>query len=272
LAIRRSGEPENHRARHFILWDLQGIAMVNMYAGDALAARQAFQDLLNQINAAQGEMTKKQLLELEDRRPNLYERLADTALLTGSESLDGMSINPAEELESAIQFAESLAFAEDGRKAVLIRLEYKLAAVRAMRGEQELALERRNEAVAYEKEASASSPTSSAGGRRATYELTKQIAQSVLKWKSEDRGASGEGRGELLALVETAPSNLDRDDLFLLLYVAENLIKSKELSAGEEETLAQAIHNLVPVKSSSGPAAQGVFARYLEMAQAARQE
>jgi hypothetical protein len=281
LAIRRSGEPENHRARHFVLWDLQGIAMVNMYSGDAVAARQSFQELLDQINAAEGELTKKQLIELEDRRPNLYERLADTALLTGSDALDGMQIDPAEELESALQFAESLNFADDGRRAVLIRLEYKAAVVRAMRGELQLALERRDEAVKYENAArEGSSGGSAAGARRPTYELTKQVAEAALKWKTDDHAARDEGRAELLAIIRTAPSNLDRDDLFLLLYAAENLLKSGELASDDTAALAEQIPNLIPVKSTvpdgaSEPDAarrvQGVFARYLELAQFAGQ-
>jgi hypothetical protein len=284
LAIRRAGEPDNHRARHFILWDLQGIAMVNMYAGDALAARRQFQELLDQINAAQGEMTKKQLSELEDRRPNLYERLADTALLTGSDTLDGMKIDPAEELESALQFAKSLKFVEDGRRAVLIRLEYKAAAVRAMRDETLLAQERRDEAMRYETEAAESSTTNSTPpriGRQSTFESTKRIALAALEWKSDEPSAQEAGRARLLAFIRTAPSNLARDDLFLLLYTAENLLKSNELAADEAAALAEQIRHLIPVKSfpSADPSepeaarrVQGVFARYLELAQTAGKE
>jgi hypothetical protein len=275
LAIRRAGEPENHRARHFVLWDLQGMGMAQMYAGDAVAARRAFHDLLDQINEAQEEMTKKQLIELEDRRPNLYERLADTALLTGSDTLDGMQIDPAAELESAIQFARSLDFADDGRRSVLIRLEYKLAVVRAMRGELAAAQERRDEAARYENEGSSSTSAPTSAARRATFEVTKQIALAGLEWRSEDATAQQAGRDKLLTLIETAPSNLDRDDLFLLLYAAENLLKSNQLAAEEQAALAEQIRNLIPVRSfpSADPSepeaarrVQGVFARYLDLA------
>jgi uncharacterized protein YbjQ (UPF0145 family) len=255
------------------------MGMAEMYAGDAVAARQAFHDLLDQINEAkQGEMTKKQLLELEDRQPNLYERLADTALLTGSDTLDGMKIDPAAELEAAIEFAESLKFAKDGRRAVLIRLEYKLAVVRAMRGELVAAQERRDEAARYESEASSSASAPASGSRRAAYELTMQVAIAALEWKSANPTFQESGRDKLLTLIKTAPSNLDRDDLFLLLYAAENLLKSKELAADEKAALAEQIRNLIPVPSadSSEPEVarrvQGVFARYLELAQAAGRE
>jgi serine/threonine protein kinase len=285
LSIRRSHEPENHRARHFIYWDQQGVGMAKMYQGEATEARKLFRELLAEIDSPPRRITTRQRTELEDRRPNLYERLADTALFTGSDELDGMMINPVDELEAAIQYAESLNFAEDGRRAVLIRLHYKGAVVRALRGENpSRAQEHRRQAVQLETEArtKSSSGSQSTVARPPTYELTKKIALAVLAWKSGAAAGQESGRRELREIVETAGSGLSRDDLLLLLYVGENLLESEELTPVEETALAEQIRQVIRVQpfppaqpgdSHSPPRIPGVFRRYLEMAeQVAAQE
>ncbi len=281
LAIRESQEPENHRARHFIYWDMQGVGMTQMYSGEAAAARQVFQQLIEQIDMPKRGVTKKQRSELEDRRPNLYERLADTALFSGADVVSGADVDPAQELDAAILAARRLKFAADGRKAVLIRLEYKAAAVRALRGELTLAAQHRDEAMALETPVSEGSPREAEpppSRRRSNFALTKQIATATLDWRTPSDDSQEQGRKKLMELIAGASSGLLRDDLLLLLYAGENLLKSDELAPKERTALAQQIRQLIlaqpfPPRNANAPGSPprvpGVFQRYLEMAQEA---
>ncbi|MBW3597519.1 MAG: serine/threonine protein kinase [Planctomycetes bacterium] len=271
LAIRQSHEPENHRARHFVYWDEQGIAMAQMYAGEARPARQRFLALLGNIGAGD---TPKQQRELEDRRPNLYERLADTALFNGP--MEAMNADPAAELEAAIQAAKHQNFSSDGRKAVLIRLEYKLGAVYAMNGNLEKAIEHRDEAQRLEPEPSGSE-SSPPPGRKSTYDLTKRIAQAAIAWRSLDEEERRQGRQQLLERIAAAQSGLPRDDLLLLLYVGENLLESDQLAPQEKADLAKQMQQLIrsqpfPPRQPGAPDSPlrvpGVFERYNKAAEA----
>lgn len=279
LAIRESHEPENHRARHFIYWDMQGVGMTQLYSGDAVAARRVFEQLIEQMDMPKRGVTKKQRAELEQRRPNLYERLADTALFSGAAIVSGADVDPARELDAAILAARRLKFAADGRKAVLIRLEYKAAAVRALRGDLTQAAQHRDEAMALE-ETTSEAPSSESdpppARRRSNFALTKQVALATLDWRSPDDGEQHRGRNRLMELIAGAPSGLLRDDLLLLLYVGENLLQSDELAPAERRELAQQIRQLIlaqpfpaqnPAVAGSAPRVPGVFQRYLKMAQ-----
>jgi tetratricopeptide (TPR) repeat protein len=282
LDIRRSHDPENHRARHFIYWNMQGVGMAQMYQGEADAARQLFRALLEQIDRPPREITSKQRRELLDRRPNLHERLADTSLFLGNDGPDDHGNDPVRELEEAIATAQDQRFLTDGRKAILIRLQYKAAVVRALRGDVEQATRHVDAARAIELAASAkpSTTTSAApqGRRRPNFEMTKQAAMAALLWKSNNGAPRESGRNELMQMIAAADAGLPRDDLLLLLYVGEQLVESDELAPRDRVALARQMQKLIRVqsfpaqdpKAGGSPArVPGVFQRYLTVAEQA---
>jgi serine/threonine protein kinase len=281
LKIREAHDPENHRARHFIYWDQQGIGMSQMYDGEVEDARAVFQTLLKQIDVPPGEITIKQRRELLDRRPNLHERLADTSLFSGNGQSTENGADPATELDLAIATAEDEKFQLDGRKSILIRLHYKAAVVRALRGEIEMAQSHVNAAQTLEAQLpvkTSSDVDATRNERPPTYALTKELAIATLEWKSEDDDETKRGLERLANAVANASAGLPRDELLLLLYVGENLLNTQDLSAAARVKLAQEMRQLIRVQSFPGDNSSaspsnaripGVFQRYLRISEQA---
>jgi tetratricopeptide (TPR) repeat protein len=279
LAIRENQDPENHRARHFIYWDKQGVGMAHLYDGESNEARQQFEELLAKIDRPPSEITRKQRDELLDRRPNLHERLADALLFTGAAAPMGEADATAH-LDAAIGTAEDQGFFTDGRKSVLIRLQYKAAVVRALQGnvkgaEQHLEAARAMETVDPKPSASSES---SATRRRATPELTKQAALAAVRWKSDGMPAQDTGRRELMEMIAEVDVGLPRDDLLLLLYIGAAVLESNELAPRERTALAGQMQTMIGVQpfppqgataDDLPPRVPGLFRRYLQIAEQA---
>ena len=144
ILIYQVNEFNNYDAPRNLLWVLQGIAMTYFFESDFQSAYKNYSSLLKNIESekmlpgisnSESELTPLQKYEYRQRKPNLYERLADCYLFASEPSQENLHA-AIQDLTDAIQQAKVLQFTEDGRAVHVVRLYYKLAIAYLMAIEQ----------------------------------------------------------------------------------------------------------------------------------------
>jgi hypothetical protein len=257
----RHDREENHRALHFLYWNRQGRAMVDFYEGQISRAAGTLRQMLDEIRTS-SKITTRQREELKQRRPNLLERLADAVLVEPSQAVEAHRV-----LAEAVRVArDEERFDSDARWPVLIRLMYKTALAAALAGEgreaQRLLETAREQVRNFESKA----PIDFAGGplaalrpadarrKQAGYGLTRELAESVVEWRARSGALLDRARQTLVAHLGRNPASVSRDELLLLLVVAERLLVDPATPAAMREEAAGYLATLAAVEPKGKPA------------------
>jgi tetratricopeptide (TPR) repeat protein len=238
LANDRAGNPF---ALHFSYWNRQGNAMVDFYDNRIEDARDALREMLT---APTGDIRRKQYDQLKSRYPNLHERLADTGLVDRE-----IGVNPLEELQNAITTGESEGFREDGRWSHLVRLMFKSSVVAAFMSGAEQATKRlaaaQSELTKFQQQQPAAA-TRALGRRPQVYATAQDLATAVVDWLGADMTAKERGRKALLAQLGRSPIEIPRDDLLLLLYFGDQMLRAP-LSQADRQTIVRGMNALTEI-------------------------
>ncbi|MEX0641217.1 MAG: hypothetical protein WD468_00870 [Pirellulales bacterium] len=232
--------------------------MVEFYDGEngVVAAREMFLDILRDIDT-QFDITTKQLKELQQRRPNLRERLADTYLV------EKAFTSALEALGDAIELAREEGFDDDARWPVLIRLTYKAALVAALGGD--MAEARKQMATADDDAARFLKPaqteltskevaTGAVTPDSPSESLTAQLAKTVVKWLgSADEKSKRATLPQLVAKLNRPPRTVSRDELLLLLVVSDWLLTEGNAPPDVHGDLVACMALLSNVKPTEDP-------------------
>jgi tetratricopeptide (TPR) repeat protein len=282
LKIRTANyEQNNLLALHFVYRNRQGRAMADYFQGNASQGGAVLKTILEEINTK--DIPRKQLDELKSRRPNLLERVADTALADPEGGDD-----PIKYLREAIRIAQGKPddFRRDGRRTTLARLIYKAAVATAMLGSRSDAATLREQGdeevkafAARQQELAQKAgriPTENVPTVRPVYEMSQELATACVTLVDTDPRVRDKGREDLLRQFEKNPNEIGRDDLLLLLFVGEQVLRGDAFDKKLKNLVARYLEKMAEIKPKRGPiggalmdrSGEGpkLFQRYLRLA------